>query len=118
MKKIGLILVIIVFVFIIQNLLHSIYGLWQKRELLVNARNEVVIAKKENIALKEQIEAVKNPAFIEKQARDKLLLTKPGEQIIVVPDKLIVEKTEEKDEDRKNMSNWQQWLSLFSHGVK
>lgn len=113
MKKVTFILIAILFVFVIQNLLHSIYGLWQKKELLVNARTRVESAKKENLALKEQMEAVKNPAFIERQARDKLLLVKPGEQIVVASDSLIVKKDSTNVNQQESKPNWQQWWELF-----
>lgn len=113
MKKITYVLIVIFFVFVIQNLLHSIYGLWQKKELLVNARLEVETARKENAALKEQIDSLKNPAFIERQARDKLLLVKPGEQIVVASDNLIVKKDSTKPNSQESKPNWQQWWELF-----
>ncbi len=116
MRKITLILIVIFFIFVIQNLLHSIYGLWQKKELLVNARSEVESAKKENSALREQIAAVKNPAFIEKQARDKLLLVRPGEQIVVASDKLIVHNEGGTIKESEKKSNPELWLELFIKG--
>ncbi len=113
MKKITYVLIVIFFVFVIQNLLHSIYGLWQKKELLVNARLEVESARKENAALKEQIESLKNPAFIERQARDKLLLVKPGEQIVVASDKLIANADDRESTQEKSKPNWKLWWELF-----
>ena len=97
----------------IQNLSHSVYSLWQKRELLLKAREEVARAKQENISLRQQQSAVKQPSYIETQARDKLLMTKPGEQIVVVGDNLIVQKVNEKSEKEAEKSHWRQWWELF-----
>lgn len=112
MKKVVLVIILIFFVFIVQNLSHSIYGLLQKKELLVKARNDLAKAKQDNQTLKNQASAVKQPYFIEEQARDKLLMTKPGEQIVVAPDKLIV-KDVRSAVVKKEKTNWQLWWALF-----
>ena len=114
MKKIILVIVLVFFVFTIQNLFHSIFSLWQKQELLDSAKAELETERKQNMALKEQLKAVKNPYFIEEQARDRLLLVKPGEQVVVAPDSLIVEKKVLSSEAKREKSNFQLWLELFT----
>lgn len=113
MKKVIFVLILILFFFIIQNLLHSIFSLWQKRELLINTRNEVAKSKEENQQLKEQMSAVKRPSFIEKQAREKLFMTKPGEQIVVIPDNIMLSEKTEKPALTETKANWQLWWELF-----
>jgi cell division protein FtsB len=113
MRRIVFIVIVIFCLFIIQNLFRSIYGLWQKQELLVSARNALIQEKKNNIALKEQANKVKQPAFIEEQARDKLLLVKPDEQMVIYPTNLIVDDQQQKKTDSKAKPNWQQWWDLF-----
>lgn len=113
MKKAVSIIILVFFFFIIQNLTQSIFSLWQKRELLISARIDVERTKKENQSLKEQMSAVKKPSFIEKQARDKLYLTKPGEQIVIIPDNLIVEEKADQNVKNSDKTNWQMWWDLF-----
>ncbi len=113
MKKILLVVTLVFFLFVIQNLIHSIFSLWQKRELLINAREEVFISKRENQSLKEQMAAVGRPSFIEQQARDKLYLTKPGEQIVIIPDDLIVKNTLGDKVTKEHKANWELWWELF-----
>jgi cell division protein FtsB len=113
MKRIIFILLLIFFVFIIQNLFHSIYSLWQKQELLVNAKNELEKEQRTNQSLRQQIDSVKQPSFIEEQARDKLLLIKPGEQMVIIPKSLIVSEEETKKSSVNKKPNWQQWRELF-----
>lgn len=110
MKKVGIFFLIVILLFTINNLVHSIYSLWQKQEHLVKARQELTKAKKENRRLQDQERIVSNPQFVEEEARNKLLLTKPGEQIVILPEK----KVEKKNVRPKQApANWQQWLALF-----
>lgn len=113
MKRIFVIATIIFFIFIIQNLIHSIYSLYQKQELLVNATKELSKEQKENRQLKEQITEVNKPSFIEEQARDKLLLIKPGEQMVIYPSHLAVTDHQQPKTPVKPKPNWQQWWELF-----
>lgn len=113
MKRLIFIITIIFFFFIIYNLSESIFGLWQKQELLVNAKKELVKEKKANNQLKQQISSIKQPDYIEAQARDKLLLVKPGEQFVVLPGNLIVDNLPSSENSERHLPIWKQWLALF-----
>jgi cell division protein FtsB len=110
MKKIGFILIVLVLLFIINGLLHSIYDLWNKQDLLTSAQKELQNQKLQNQKLKAGLTYVQSPQFIEEQAHDKLFLVKPGEQeVLISPDlsKAQIQK------QAQNIPNWQQWLQLF-----
>ena len=113
MKRVIFIVVIISCIFIINNLVHSIYSLWQKQDVLVQAKNDLSKEQRENADLKEQLQTVKSPAFVEEQARDKLLLVKPGEDLVVVPTELIARSQPRPVPRPVVKSNWQQWVDLF-----
>lgn len=113
MKRISSIVIVIICVFIINNLIHSIYTLWQKQDVLVAAQQDLQKAKQKNSGLKQQITQVKSPNFIEEQARDKLLLVKPGEDVVVVPPELIVGDKPLPVRHAPVKANWQQWWDLF-----
>ncbi len=114
MKRIISSIVVIFFIFLIYNLSKSIYSLWQKQDLLVNARQELAKEKRANESLKTQAKKVKDPDFIEKEARDKLLYVKPGEKIVVIPEKLIVEEKRIKVVEKQEPA-WLQWWNLLFH---
>jgi len=111
-KKIAFFTVVIVLLLTINDLVHSIYDIWQKQDLVVQAQKDLNTEKKENQELKKQISQVNQPQFIESQARNKLLLAKPGEDVIIVPsDQLAVTSPQSKHIDTR--PNWQKWWSTF-----
>jgi cell division protein FtsB len=113
MKRAFFIVVVITCVFIINNLIHSIYSLWQKQDVLVQAKADLQKEQRENTSLNQQLHAVKNPQFVEEQARDKLLLVKPGEDLVVVPTELIARNQPVVVKKVLLKPNWQQWWDLF-----
>ena len=112
MKKVLFFTVLISSVFIINNLVHSIYDLWQKRDLVTLAQKELAYQKQENQRLKSQLSYVKSKEFVEEEARNKLFLLKPGEQEILISYDLIKESTPSAKE-KKDEPNWKKWLKLF-----
>src|SRR6266404_4773003 len=84
-KKIAFFTIIFVLLITINNLIHSIYAIWQKQDLIVQAQQNLATEKEENRRLKKDITQVNRPQFIESEARDKLLLAKPGENIVILP---------------------------------
>ncbi|KKP81333.1 MAG: Septum formation initiator family protein [Candidatus Levybacteria bacterium GW2011_GWB1_35_5] len=111
MKKIAYILVVFGLVLVINSLIHSIYNLWQKQDLVTMAQRELDKEKELNQKFKAQIEYAKTPQFIEQQAHDKLFLVRPGQQEVLFSDKPIF--TEENVKIQSNIPNWKQWLDLL-----
>lgn len=111
MKKALFIVAVIVLLFIINGLLHSIYDLWHKQDLLTSAQKQLQQEQQKNQKLKGELSYVSSQQFIEEEAHNKLFLVKPGEQEV-----LISQKTSGKSSNSKqpqNIPNWQQWLNLF-----
>ncbi len=111
MKKIAYILVVFGLVLIINSLIHSIYNLWQKQDLVTSAQKELDKQKALNQKLKAQIEFAQTLQFIEQQAHDKLFLVRPGQQEVLFSDKPIF--SEENVNTKSNVPNWRKWLNLF-----
>ena len=112
MKKILFTIAIIASVIIINNLARSIYDLWHKKDLIGKAEQELIRQKQENKKLKSELSYVESREFVEREARDKLLLVRPGEQQVLIPQDLIKENKSSDKED-KNEPNWRRWLKLF-----
>lgn len=110
MRKISFILIVIVLLFVINNLAHSIYDLWQKQSLLTQAQNQLSAEKLKNTKLKTEISKANTPQFIDEEARNKLFLVKPGEQKVLISKDLISKSTQKQVQA---LPNWQQWLNLF-----
>lgn len=114
LKKIGFFIIVVFFLFIINDLMHSIYNLWQKHDLTDRARRTLSAEKKKNDELEEQLRDVTQPQFIEKEARDKLFLVKPGEGIVVIEPTVYMQasgSSEGKFKDKR--PNWRQWWETF-----
>lgn len=115
MKKILFIAVLIASVFIVNNFVHSIYNLWRKKDLIVKIQKELEQKKKENIELKKKLGMVQNSEFIEEEVRNKLMLVKPGENRVVIDEKLIKDAENGRGEKGKASikNNLQKWWDLF-----
>ncbi len=109
-KKFFYFVVIIISLITIQNLVRSIYNLWNKQDLVVKAKKDLDREKQENQQLKTELSYVKSQEFIEEEARNKLFMVKPGESGVIVPQDLIKKKEVKKEIE---LSNWQQWINLF-----
>lgn len=112
-KKIIFFTIIIVSFFIINNLVHSIYTLWQKQNLVVTAKKELEREKEENQELKRKLSLAKDPNFIEEEARNRLFLTKPGENVIVIPTEAIKSNPARQKNSADTRQNWEKWRDLF-----
>lgn len=111
-KKLIFIALIVASLWIINDLVHSIYSLWQKKDLVSKARIELQHERKENDELKKRLEAVKNPGFVEEEARNKLFMARPGEGIVIIP-KNAYPVTDVPKPKKDSRTNWEKWWNLF-----
>jgi cell division protein FtsB len=112
-KRLVFFSIIIISLVIINNLVHSIYGLWQKKTVIMKAEQELNQQTKENLELKTKLVVVKKPQFVEEQARNKLFLAKPGEGIVLIPSKALEATSVSRRTSSDTRPNWQKWWSLF-----
>jgi cell division protein FtsB len=108
-KKAIYVVVVIVLLVIINNLVHSIYDVWSRQDLLKQAQKELTKEENKNRKLKAELSYVQTPKFIEEEARNKLFLVKPGEQEVLIPNKFL----ENQKKHQSQVPNWQKWLQLF-----
>lgn len=112
-KKITFFVVIITSLFVINHLVHTIYTLWQKKNLVVKEHMFLEVEKKKNANLKKQLALVNKPQFIEEEARDKLFLSKPGEGVVVIPSNLLKPTPSAASKSQDTRQNWEKWWDLF-----
>ncbi len=112
-KKIVYITIVIILLITINNLAHSIYTTYQKQDVIVQAQKELDREKEKNQELKQDLAKVKKPEFIESEARDKLLLAKKGEGVIVIPTGTIVGSPSPTPPPPDTRPNWQKWWQVF-----
>lgn len=97
---------------VILGLLSSIYSLWHKQDVLTRTQKQLDLEKAENTKLQKQLKIVSTQDFLEKEARDKLFLVKPGEQEVLISQSLLEKKQEKAKEDAQK-PNWQLWWEIF-----
>ena len=111
MKKIAYALIVIGLLLIINSLIHSIFDLWSKQDLVSQAQQQLDQQEKESKNLQNQLKTVQSKEFVESQARNKLFMVKPGETEVILP-----QGTDDSSRDVNNASekeNWQKWVGLF-----
>jgi cell division protein FtsB len=113
MKKVIFFITLGICILVINNLVRSIYTLWHKNDLVVDAQRELTKQKQENQKLKSQLSYVESKEFVEEVARNKLFLVKPGEQAVLIPQDLNKGTSTPSANIRKQDPNWKKWLKLF-----
>ncbi len=98
------------------GLAKNLYSTYQNTQLVAKAAQKLAALKLENTRLKEENNAAREPTFIEREARDKLGLVKPGEVVVVLPDKTASLSASVVAQPKGPRSIWQQWVGLFFGG--
>lgn len=112
-KRILFFSIAFVLLMTINNLAGSLYAIWQKQDLIVKAERDLDRVKDENQELKSKIAQVEQPQFVEEEARDKLLRTKPGEKIVVIPTGGIIQYDSPTPTPPDTRENWEKWWDTF-----
>jgi cell division protein FtsB len=113
MKKTLFFIAVVLSILIINNLVHSIIDLWQKQSFLITASQSLKREEKKNQELQSQLKKVSQKQFVEEQARDKLLLVKPGEETIILPTGMIAQPSSNLQSSASSKPHWQTWWELF-----
>lgn len=92
------------------SLSRSVYAIWRKRDIVKARESALRQAEAENRRLKDKLAQVQSPFYVEKIARDKLGLAKPGEVIVLLPTKTDVQQ--EQIMPRAEVPPWKQWWQL------
>lgn len=97
---------------LIVTLSRSIISVWQKRDVIREREETLAKIEAENEALKKRLALSQSPDYIEREAREKLGLTRPGESVVLMPPATEAAKLLE-ELLPKPLPNWRQWWRLF-----
>lgn len=90
----------------------SVLSLLEKRDIVRRRATELSRVEAENKELNKKLTEVDTPLFIEREARDKLGLVKPGESIVLLQrnasNSAVVDR-----QAYQQVSTIEQWLKLF-----
>lgn len=78
----------------------------------MKANAELGNEKKEWENLKQRLSIVQKPQFVEEEARNKLLLSKPGEGVIVIPTPVDASPSAA-PKPKDTRPNWEKWWETF-----
>lgn len=99
---------------LIFNLVRTLSQTYRSGQRVATLAQEVEELKIEEEQLGQQLKYRQSEEFVEQQARDKLALIKPGETVVVFDDKSQILSTKsQKEENRSEQPNYQQWWGLF-----
>lgn len=109
MKRTFYIIIVIICLILIYSSIKSIYDLWGKRDILVNEQQKLLKEEVLNKNIKIQLKQARSNFYMEQVARDKLFMSKNGENVVLMksPSNLTNFSI------RKSDSNINQWVSLF-----
>lgn len=110
MKKLLPILIIFLLLLIIKTNIDSLIKSLGNENKIADLKQELVEEGKKNQFLKEKLLYVKTDQFVDKEAREKLGLTKKGEYFVIAPsstplnqERIVID----------NRPNWRKWWELF-----
>jgi cell division protein FtsB len=113
-KQIFNILPILVGILLIISLSRDLQQLLEARERIEKEQEEVEFLEAEQQELAQELEYVMSDEFVEKEAREKLLMSRPGETVILLPSEGENETDQDNDQDdEKRLANWEKWIQLF-----
>lgn len=113
MKKTWAVLSILFSVYLIVSLTRSIWQLYKAGDQVFEAEKVKIAEEERNKQLKQELEASKSADFVERQARDKLNMSRPGEVVLIIPDVPVKEEKTESSVASLQEPNIRQWIRLF-----
>lgn len=87
----------------------NVWKLYKAGDKVEIARKELAQAQAEQEKLKGQLEYVQSDEFVEREAREKLGLGKPGEEVVIVPTVPPVPSVSQSGGE----PNWYKWWKLY-----
>lgn len=110
-------LIIIAGIIISFGLVRNLYSIYQTSKFQEQAVKKLEKLRTENTRLKEEAAASQEQSFIEREARERLGLVKPGEVVVIIPtDQEATASGEISPQVQAVRPIWQQWISLFFGG--
>ncbi|MFI5265151.1 MAG: septum formation initiator family protein [Candidatus Levyibacteriota bacterium] len=108
-KRGAALLTLFALVFLIRALILSIISVYDRSQILKNLKTQEAQLQKEQAYLSQKLYFAKTDTFVEDEARQKLGLVRPGEQIVVDQK---IGPLQPKSEPIAR-PNWQKWWNLF-----
>jgi len=118
-RRLYQLFIIVVGLFIIYGSSRNILELWQQKQRIWRIQKEVKELEIKEADLKKQLEYYRSDEYVEKMAREKLLLQKEGETVVILPpgqnqDQSSDIKSQSEEENKPvEQSIWERLIELF-----
>jgi len=100
-------------VFLAVRISLNVIRLYRAGGRLQDAQKELAAATVDNQRLKQQLQEVQTPQYMEREARDKLGYGKPGEIVVVIPEDEISQVGLQQQQKQVKVPIWEQWRKLY-----
>jgi len=107
-KVFGWVALVVMGIFAVR-LSTNVWRLWRAGDRIKQAESEVRSQELENQELQKRLAEVQSPEFIEREAKEKLGLVKPGEEIVILP----TQEQESVRVEEQEEPNWRKWWKLY-----
>ncbi|MBI4067667.1 septum formation initiator family protein [Candidatus Gottesmanbacteria bacterium] len=107
--KLANLFLAIIGVFLMVNLVRSISSISEKGKIIEDTQKRLIEAKEKNSQLKRKLAKIESPAFIEKEAREKLNLGREGEYMVILPP--VTPSPPPQEPER--LTNLEAWMKVF-----
>lgn len=116
-KKLLTYVIMILSLVMAVKIARDIYSLWHTEDRLIEAEEELVEAQKEKQQLEQELSQAEGQEWWERQVRDKLMMARPEETVVVVPEEVTslsgIEEEKGVMGEEEELKPWQQWRNLF-----
>lgn len=113
-KKIGFLVLIVIFGLVAINLIRQTTDALQAGKRLDQAADELAKLQEKNRQLKNRLAEIQTIQFIEEQARNKLNLARPDETVVIIAQDQIAQVLKQNEPTTTpTLNNWQGWMRLF-----
>lgn len=116
-RRLYQLVVIIISLFIIHGLSRGLIELSAQQKRLERATAELKKFEAEQVELKQQLEYFRSDEYVETIARDKLLMAKPDETVLILPSETSPIQNSafniQNSPAEPDLPNWQKWMKLF-----
>jgi len=104
--------VLVLCLILVAGVVRSVVSIYEKRGIVAERQQVLVAEEAKHDALMRQLQEATGSAFIERTAREKLGLVKPGEQVVIL-DQSKLPSTDISTGGPPPPPPWKQWWELF-----
>ena len=109
-------IIIAVSVFMIISLSRSVVDLWERRKIVKEEQERFSQVEKKHKELTEKLNMVQTPAFVEKEARERLGMAKAGDTVIIMDTSTTSPKERVgilSTNPSGQIPSWKRWWQMF-----